>query len=99
MTWPIHQTKSAFAPDRSKLYYSLVSGNTKLRINRNDITKTKEKPQDSLHNKKWFEICIVQRILATNIVLSCINENEHNACTFCEDTKDSLHRLGYVWNM
>lgn len=54
---------------------------------------------------RWFQIRIVHRILATNIVLKEMGITENNQCTFCKQERDSIehflwrcHHVKLFWN-
>ena len=44
---------------------------------------------------RWFQIRIVHRILATNIILKEMGIMENNKCTFCKQERDSIEH--FLW--
>ena len=45
---------------------------------------------------KWFQIRIVHRIIATNVVLSCIGVQNDERCSFCRKERENIQHL--FWN-
>ena len=42
---------------------------------------------------KWFQIRIVHRILATNVILHSMKVAPDDLCSFCGDEKDSIQHI------
>ena len=91
-------------PKGSKLYYQvLINDDTTLKYCR----KWEEKLKREINWKgcfrkvqkiqeislKWFQIRIIHRIIATNIVLKEIGVTDNILCSFCESRRDSIEHM------
>ena len=45
---------------------------------------------------KWFEVRIVHRVIATNVVLSCMGVQNDEQCSFCKDERENIQHI--FWN-
>lgn len=88
----------------TKLYYQILTGDdTKLKycskwqeklncdINWKDCFKKVQKIQEI--SLKWFQLRIIQRIIATNIVLKEIGVTDDIMCSFCKNSRDSIEHM------
>ena len=89
-----------------RLYYNTLISNT---IEPNCCLKWNQKLNDRIVWKnvffkiqkirdiklKWFQICIVHRIIATNIVLNKMRVVSTDKCSFCKEQRDSIQH--FLW--
>ena len=88
----------------SKLYYDLLLNNTSMpnccnkwevKLNTNInwnmcFSKVKKIPDVTL---KWFQVRILHRIIATNVILQEMGISADNKCCFCVREKDSIQHI------